>query len=544
MSAVFQSTSPTHQKWARPGLQTAALALIVLLALWPTANSMVEIWWRSGTFNHAFAVPPLVAWLIWRSRQRWLHLQPRADRRWWPVLPLLAGIVVFSEAALANAPAHFALVGLLVALVPSMLGMKVMRAWAFPLLFAFFMVPFGEFLMPQMMEATATFTVWALQRSGVPVYREGLNFVIPSGQWSVVEACSGIRYLIASASVGTLFGYLTYSSPRKRWTFVAVALLVPVVANWIRAYMIVMLGHLSNNQLAAGADHLVYGWVFFGAIMAVMFAIGSRWADPHLSLASRTSSAPPPGLASRTLTTHADATRSAWGCAVLALLPVMLVWALGIAAPSAVPAQAPPSVSGWKPPQVVNLKDSIWRPVFIGASQESMWRYEPDGAVLAHESRSASVGLHLADYWNQDQERKLLSSENRLLSSGHPIWHQQGGTVPRLLVQVAGRNLNLQPQVMQARSGAAGNATSDRRTPSRLVAVQMVLIGGRWLVPDAWARVAMAWQRLVGGGDQAVSWVVFTEAGPALEAGKPDTELDDALKRLMSFVQSATAEAM
>ena len=53
------------------------------------------------------------------------------------------------------------------------------------------------------------------------MYREGLQFVIPSGNWSVVEACSGVRYLIASVMVGTLFAYLNYSTMRRRLIFVA-----------------------------------------------------------------------------------------------------------------------------------------------------------------------------------------------------------------------------------------------------------------------------------------------------------------------------------
>ena len=81
---------------------------------------------------------------------------------------------------------------------------------AFPLGFLFFAVPIGDFMLPQLMEWTADFTVLALRLSGVPVYREGLQFIIPSGAWSVVEACSGIRYMIASVTVGCLFAYLSY----------------------------------------------------------------------------------------------------------------------------------------------------------------------------------------------------------------------------------------------------------------------------------------------------------------------------------------------
>ena len=125
-------------------------------------------------------------------------------------------------------------------------------------------MPFGEFLLPVLMEYTANFTVTALRLSGIPVYREGLQFVIPSGSWSVVEACSGVRYLIASFMIGTLFAYLNYRSTRRRLVFMGVSIVVPILANWLRAYMIVMLGHLSGNTIAVGVDHLIYGWLFFG----------------------------------------------------------------------------------------------------------------------------------------------------------------------------------------------------------------------------------------------------------------------------------------
>src|SRR5438552_85220 len=112
----------------------------------------------------------------------------------------------------------------------------------------------GEALIPPLMEWTADFTVAALQLSGIPVFREGLFFTIPSGNWSVVEGCSGVRYLIASFTVGVLFAYLSYRRAWKRLLFAAMSIIVPIIANGMRAYLIVMIAHLSNNQLAHGVD--------------------------------------------------------------------------------------------------------------------------------------------------------------------------------------------------------------------------------------------------------------------------------------------------
>ena len=116
----------------------------------------------------------------------------------------------------------------------------------------------------------------------MPIFREGNFLTIPSGTWSIVEACSGLRYLIASFMVGSLFAYLSYRSPIRRAAFVAASLAVPIVANWVRAYMIIMLGHLTSNRLAVGADHLIYGWVFFGVVMVLLFWIGAKWREDDL----------------------------------------------------------------------------------------------------------------------------------------------------------------------------------------------------------------------------------------------------------------------
>src|ERR1700674_5737271 len=97
----------------------------------------------------------------------------------------------------------------------------------FPLGLLLLGVPMGEALIPPHMAWTANFTVSALQLSGIPVLRDGLFFPIPSGNWSVVEGCSGVRYLIASFTVGVLFAYLSYRGAWKRLLFAAMSIIVP-----------------------------------------------------------------------------------------------------------------------------------------------------------------------------------------------------------------------------------------------------------------------------------------------------------------------------
>ena len=100
-----------------------------------------------------------------------------------------------------------------------------------------------------MMNWTAEFIVVALRLSGVPVYHEGTYFSIPSGDWWVIEACSGIRYVFACFTVSTLYAWVVYRGTARRLLFIVAALAIVVVANG-SGYAIVMLAHYSNNGLA------------------------------------------------------------------------------------------------------------------------------------------------------------------------------------------------------------------------------------------------------------------------------------------------------
>jgi len=274
-------TSPAGLSSVTSGPWLALLVALAAVALLHAASlgELISVWYRSVSYNHCFLVLPVAAWLIWRDRSR---LEGMLIQPWFPGLAVLAVLGVFwllGRAASVNSLRDFAVVSTFPIVAITLLGRGFGRAMVFPLAFVLFAWPFGELLIPTFIDLTADFTVWALRLTGVPVFREGNSFIIPSGHWSVVEECSGIRYLMASASAGSVFGHLYMRSVRRRWAFFGLAVLVPIVANWLRAYLIVLLGHLSDNRLAAGVDHVIYGWVFFGLVMLGVFYLGGRWAD-------------------------------------------------------------------------------------------------------------------------------------------------------------------------------------------------------------------------------------------------------------------------
>ncbi len=265
--------------WRR-ALLCFAVGFAALVAIdLETVLDLIDGWGKTGTYAHGYIIFPVAAWLIWRDRARLATVVPRMQPL--ALVPLVAcgAAWVVGRTTGVHAPEQYAFVLMVPCLVWALFGDDVTRRIVYPLAFLLFAVPAGDFLMPTLMDHTADFTVQALRWSGVPVFREGNYFQIPSGNWSVVEACSGLRYLIASLTLGVLFAYLNYRSGWRRFAFIVASLLVPIVANWLRAYMIVMLAHVSSNKLATGVDHLIYGWLFFGLVMMLLFWVGNFWRD-------------------------------------------------------------------------------------------------------------------------------------------------------------------------------------------------------------------------------------------------------------------------
>jgi exosortase A len=291
--------------WQKPLTILAALILAFAIAFWQSWLSIISIWYHSTIFTHGFLVLPASLWLIWNKRELYLRLRP--EHGYWAISASLACGFVWLASGLVKVLVlqQFALVGMLICLVWSVLGNRIAIHMSFPLGFLFLMVPFGEDFIPFLMDYTANFVVWMLRLTGISVYQEGLHFTLTSGSWSVVEACSGIRYLIASLTLGAVYAYLNFNSYTKRIVFITVAIVLPILANGLRAYLIVMMGHLSSMKLATGVDHLIYGWVFFGLVMLLLFYAGSFWADPAaeclvnepMAASQETSSQPTAGMA-------------------------------------------------------------------------------------------------------------------------------------------------------------------------------------------------------------------------------------------------------
>jgi exosortase A len=393
------------------------LVAAILLAYAGTFASMVKVWSNSETFLHGFIIAPVSLWLIWSRRHGLAAMQPEPDRRGLVALGALGFTWLLATLADVQVVRHFAAVSMIPAVLWTVTGRQMVLRIGFPLAFLMLAVPFGEAFIPTLIDITANATVWALQLTGIPVYREGNSFAIPSGNWSVVEACSGVRYLIASITLGSLYAYLTYRSLTRRLAFMAVSVLLPIVANSVRAYLIVMIGHLSDMTLAVGVDHLIYGWIFFGLVMVLLFWIGTIWRED-----TDDNSLPAP--ASQAAATAADM-KSVMAVAAGSLV-IMLIWPawakLAMPGPqadhtgetgqsSAVRSlDFPEHMKQWQRKGA----ESAWKPIYGGQPLTTQGVFRFGG----HEA-----SIHLAHYPMQVPGSGLVMFGNALVKEEDAQWH-------------------------------------------------------------------------------------------------------------------------
>lgn len=385
---------------------TAALSLLVLgwlLSLWmfwPSVQSISHIWFNSETYAHGVIIFPLALFLAWTRRHDLIQERPQPSA-WGLFWLAIAGMAwVLARSVDVELIQHFALVALLPGLVLTLLGTGIARLLVFPLAYLFFAVPFGDFIVPLLQEYTAWFTVWMLKLSGLPVYKEGYYISIPAGDFVVAEVCSGVRYLIASIALGLIFAYISYRSLWRRTALVALAVLLPITANGVRAYGIIMIAHWTNMEHAVGVDHLIYGWLFFGLVMLLLFWLGSLWREKTVT---------DPGEHTKSAT--ATSLNPGFVIIVLSALTVVLMaprggeWLLQHQARQVVNENTPTlpvEVSGWSSEQ---LSMPSWHPHYFDADAQLARVYQHDGE---------RVELHLYQYLNRGTGTEIASWRNQI----------------------------------------------------------------------------------------------------------------------------------
>lgn len=262
----------------------AGPALLVGLALLgllfhEEAAAAVKVWNDSTAYSHCWFVLPIALYLAWDRRHGLAGL--RVEPLPWMGLLAIPGVVAWMAAERMGIMEGRQLVAMsfVQLLFLSVLGWRVWWAMSAPLLYLYFLVPFGAFLTPYLQHFTLQFSLLGLTVTGVPFYADAFLIDTPSGRYFVAEACAGLRFLIAAIAFGVLYACLIYRSYHKRALFMLASIIIPIVANGFRALGIVLLGEALGSAEAAAADHILYGWIFFSIVILLLILAGMPFRE-------------------------------------------------------------------------------------------------------------------------------------------------------------------------------------------------------------------------------------------------------------------------
>jgi exosortase A len=380
-------------KWHRP-LVALGVAWLALLALFTRDTlHLVDLWWNASTYSHCLIILPVLGWLVWLRRAELAKLTPA------PWLPGLGWIAIGAFAWLLGDAAgialfrHAGLILMLQGCVPALLGPHIARGLAFPLFYSLFLIPFGDELVPPMQMLTADMAMGLLRLSGIPAHIDGIFITTPGGYFAVAEACSGVKFLVAMAALSVLTAHLCFTRWARRIAFVAFAMLTCILANGFRAFSTIWIAENWGTAFAAGADHIIYGWVFFGLVIAAVGAAAWPWFDREADAVGIDGDALARFAPRRSLPLFP----AALAALLLAAAPVL--WGqVSAASATPLPAFIAPDVTGY---DTVPGPSADWQPHFTDPDQRS------DARMIAL-TDGHSIDIAVIGYARQSEGRELV----------------------------------------------------------------------------------------------------------------------------------------
>ncbi|MCC5858735.1 MAG: EpsI family protein [Ectothiorhodospiraceae bacterium] len=428
----------------------AALGVVVALHLHPLSYLLNRWTQFDQAYSHGLFVFGASLFLLYRLL--------RAERL--PVRPSLSGALLAGVTALAVALAGvvnililqwMGLVVLWWALCLGLLGWRAGWRLFIPIGFVYYAIPFWDYLTGALVALAVVVNDLLLGFRGIHFRVEGVYIhLLDVGIFEIADGCSGLRYLVVALTLATLYSALNYVRVRDWLVLHGVAVLLALLVNWIRIFVIILVGYETEMQSALIDEHELFGWVVFAIALLPFFYVAVRLEHRGDAGATIRKTAPSP-------TPRVGAGRGLATAGLSLVLVVAPGLALGLLA------------GGAGTPPAPGLPDQIGEAVSIGDPAAPPWRARMHGAY-------------------QDQHRAY-----RLPDQEHPwprvhalLWYYPEQRQGSELIQYNNSLVDQQEWRVANRSGAGEGGVL--LTLERRYGGDRVLVWYRYRLPGRWAQ--------------------------------------------------------
>jgi exosortase A len=250
----------------------------------PVMIDLVRAWYGSDDYSHGFLIVPIALYVIWQKRVLLVEATIVGSWTGLPVALLSLAAYLFARAGEIVTLASLSMIGFITGTVLFLLGLRILRICLFPLLLLLFMIPvpaqiYAGLTIPLQLLVTKA-TVLLAATAAIPIYCEGNVIHHSRGSFEVVQACSGLRSIMALLLLGAVMGYFTLRSDISRAILFLSAIPIAVAINILRVFAMVVAIQFLGIELSEGVPHTVLGVVVFGGAAAIFLLIRkglTRW---------------------------------------------------------------------------------------------------------------------------------------------------------------------------------------------------------------------------------------------------------------------------
>lgn len=271
------------------GLIAAAFGAVYFRWIWRQLGPDGFSWQHSEDWGHAYIVPLISGYYIWKHRAEFTRHKPEAFAPGLPVMLLGVATYIYFTTGFSNHMFQgFALVLALAGLLLFVLGPRLFPVFVFPLAYLGFAVTISEQVMSQLtwglklLASQGSYVLLVLMGVDVELHGNILN-VHHDGKvtpLNVADACAGMRMVVAFIALAVAVAFL---SCRQWWQRIAVMLLAVPVALLMNVVRVAVLAAatLIDEDLSVGGAHTLIGTLLL--VPAFVLFMACVWALKKMS---------------------------------------------------------------------------------------------------------------------------------------------------------------------------------------------------------------------------------------------------------------------
>ena len=248
------------------------LFALVIWVYWLTLTKLINYLISNDDYSYGLLIPIVSCYII---LQKWPQIQQTLWRPSWWGLPIIIGGLWLNILGELAADLYITRVSLIITLGGILIligGWRFIRLLIFPLILLVLMIPLPELITNKLtlplQLISSQLATGLLQLVGIPVFRQGNIIDMGVRQMQIVDACSGLRYILALFALGVIFCYFYQ---RKIWKIIILLLTLIPATIFANAMRVAAMG--VYPILLEGFWHAFSGWLIFIFCFGILAAV-------------------------------------------------------------------------------------------------------------------------------------------------------------------------------------------------------------------------------------------------------------------------------